>query len=68
MEPWTIVCLKNNSELMNSWPLPSPNDAWHPIESAAVNATDNAINEHDYWGQDWGNPGKQHQTLNRYDD
>jgi hypothetical protein len=51
-----------------AWPLPNPNNVWHPIESDAVNATDNAMNAHDHALQDWGSPGKQHDTLNKWDD
>lgn len=50
------------------WPLPVPNLCPHPIESEAVNATDNAINEHDNATRDWADPGKQHGTLNDWED
>jgi len=52
----------------NSWPLPNPNNAPHPIESEAVNSADAAVNEDDYADDDWGNPGKQHKTYEKWDD
>lgn len=50
------------------WTLPVPNNVSHPIESDAVNATDNALDEDDYSTYDWGSPGKQHQTLQKWND
>ena len=47
-----------------AWPLPTINPCQHPIESEAVNAMHDAVDEHDYAAYDWGNPGKQHNTLN----
>lgn len=52
----------------SAWPLPIPNNTDHPIESEAVNATDNAMNEHDYAPYDWGAPGKNHKTVRKWDD
>lgn len=48
----------------NAWSLPSPDNvtSW-PEESEAVNAADNAVNNDDYAGQDWGKPGKMHKTI-----
>ena len=50
------------------WPLPVPNLCSHPIESEAVNATNNAMDEHDNATRDWADPGKQHGTLNDWED
>lgn len=52
----------------NAWPLPVPNGDGHPVESEAVNHSNASITEHDYAAKDWGNPGKQHETLNKWDD
>ena len=52
----------------NTWSLPNPNNAWHPLESEAVNAQDAGLNEHDKATSDWGDPGKQHATINKWDD
>lgn len=52
----------------NAWALPVPNNAFHPIESQCVNATDTAMNEHDNASVDWADPGKNHQTLLEYTD
>lgn len=38
------------------------------IESEAVNATDNAMNENSFASQDWGDPGKNHKNLNVWSD
>ena len=50
------------------WPLPVPNAAPHPIESEAVNISDQTHNEHLNARNDWGNPGKNHKTIDKYDD
>lgn len=55
------------------WPLawPSPGGIYatiHPIEGAAVQAADEAMDENDYAPHDWGAPGKNHKTLNQWDD
>ncbi len=52
----------------NSWPLPNPNLAPHPIESEAVNAQDAGVDEDDYADDDWGNPGKKHKTYKTWND
>ncbi|MBR6058454.1 MAG: hypothetical protein IKP58_09840 [Victivallales bacterium] len=39
-----------------------------PIEGEAVQAADNAMNEHKYARKDWGNPGKNHGNKNKWDD
>ena len=51
-----------------AWTLPSPNDCPHPIESAANNEADLLHNEHDKARFDWGNPGKNHKTIDFWDD
>ena len=51
-----------------AWALPSPNNAPHPLESEAVNATDTTMSEHQNAPKDWAAPGKNHQTLNDYTD
>ncbi len=50
------------------WPLPIPNNCFHPIESEAVNYTDAAINENDNVQFDWGDPGKNHATIGEWSD
>ena len=43
--------------------------ALHPIEREAVHASDAAVTaDHTFARQDWGDPGKNHGTLNRWDD
>jgi hypothetical protein len=39
-----------------------------PIEGEAVQAADNAMNEHKYARKDWGNPGKNHGIKDKWDD
>jgi hypothetical protein len=56
------------SEWPKSWALPNPNNAPHPIESEAINESDNNHSEHDNARDDWGNPGKNHKTIDKYDD
>lgn len=54
----------------NVWPLPVP--SWspskHPIEDEAIMYADSKVTEHKYAKQDWGDPGKNHQTKLRWDD
>ncbi|MGI6494736.1 MAG: hypothetical protein ACOX5G_01370 [Kiritimatiellia bacterium] len=53
----------------NTWTLPGGVYATiHPIEGEAVKAADDAMNENDYAPQDWGKPGKNHKTVNKWDD
>ena len=53
----------------NTWALPGGVYATiHPIEGEAVKAADDAMNENDYAPQDWGDPGKNHKTVNKWDD
>gem|GEM_PF-2036711 len=53
----------------NTWALPGGVYATiHPIEGEAVKAADDAMNENDYAPQDWGDPGKSHKTVNKWDD
>jgi len=49
-----------------TWPAEQYNSL-HPIEGDAVQATDAAVNEHQYAPWDWGYPGKNHRTLNKWD-
>ena len=51
-----------------AWPLPSPNNGPHPIESEAINATDQNYSEHKNARNDWVNPGKNHKTTNNWND
>ena len=51
-----------------AWPLPSPNNAPHPVESEAVNFSDANHDENKRARDDWGNPGKNHKTLDTYND
>jgi hypothetical protein len=52
----------------NAWALPDPLNGLHQIEAEAVNASDNGLDENDYAESDWGNPGKQHATVDTWDD
>ena len=52
----------------NAWPLPVPNNAPHPIESEAINFSDQNHDEHQSARSDWSNPGKNHNTLDDYAD
>ncbi len=62
-----------------AWPLPEAypgtynapggSGVWlSPIETEAVRHANNLLDEHDYWEQDWGNPGKQHKTNKHWND
>ena len=51
-----------------SWPLPSPKLIASEIEHEAIKHSDDNVDEDDYADQDWGDPGKQHKTLNKWDD
>ena len=55
-------------EWPKAWPLPTPNNGLHPIESEAVNFEDSQHNEHLRARDDWGNLGKNHQTIDKWDD
>lgn len=53
----------------SSWPIPSP--LIYPkseIESEAINYSDQQHDEHKRARDDWGNPGKNHKTINNWDD
>ena len=39
-----------------------------PIEGEAIQAANSAMNEHKYASYDWGNPGKNHGTVNTWND
>ena len=39
-----------------------------PIEREVVKSADDAMNEHQYARHDWGNPGKNHGTKDKWDD
>lgn len=48
---------------------PLPPQPWaggYAVEDAAYNIEHD--NENEYALLDWGNPGKQHKTINKYDD
>ena len=51
-----------------AWPLPFPDLGPTPIESEAVNYADGIHDENKEARRDWGHPGKNHQTLDRWDD
>ena len=51
-----------------AWPLPSPMRTWHPIEEEAVQYADGLVTEGQFAADDWGDPGKNHKTLLKYDD
>ena len=40
----------------------------HPIEAEAIKASDDTIDEHQFARKDWGNPGKNHGTNNKWND
>ncbi len=52
----------------NSWPPPAAKIYASEIEDAAIKHSDAAVDEHDNAGSDWGDPGKQHKTINKWDD
>jgi hypothetical protein len=53
----------------NAWPMPGGVYASiHPIEGEAVKATDDAMDEDDYAPYDWGDPGKNHKTVDEWND
>jgi len=53
----------------SSWTLPTPfPGTLSPIETEAVRHSDVTMNEHDYANRDWADPGKQHKTINKWDD
>lgn len=51
-----------------AWPPPVPLIYPLELEAEAINASDAANNEHDNARSDWGNPGKNHQTIDKHDD
>jgi hypothetical protein len=54
-----------------AWPLPASfpgNPGLSKLEVDAIRTADAAMNENDYASQDWGDPGKQHQTINDWSD
>ena len=51
------------------WPLPSGKYSAIPaLEGDAIRVADEAMDENDYAEFDWGDPGKNHGTVNRWDD
>ena len=53
----------------NTWTLPGGvYAAIHPIEGEAVKTADDAMNEHDNAREDGGYPGKNHATVDTWDD
>ena len=64
------------SSRYNDWPkswlslpgIPYINMKEGLIEGEAVQAADNAMDEHKYARHDWGNPGKNHGTKDKWDD
>jgi len=45
------------------------NPGLHPIEREAVHASDGVVTaDHDFAAQDWADPGKNHGTLNKWND
>jgi len=50
-----------------AWPPPVPLIYFLELEAEAINASDAANNEHDHARSDWGHPGKNHQTVDKYD-
>ena len=58
---------------LGDWPavLAYPNPKTHPhyeVESDAINYTDANYDEHRNARKDWGNPGKNHQTIDKWND
>jgi hypothetical protein len=51
-----------------SWPPPTPLIYPLELEAEAINASDAAHDEHKRARHDWGSPGKNHKTVDRYDD
>ncbi|MES2738378.1 MAG: hypothetical protein V4672_18805 [Verrucomicrobiota bacterium] len=52
----------------SSWTLPNPKKVPSEIESEAVNYADQQHDENDRARDDWGNPGKNHSTLDTWND
>lgn len=59
----------------NHWPTAfgappaAPYNTIHPIEGEAVKAADAAVSaDHTHAREDWGDPGKNHDTVDRWDD
>ena len=50
------------------WPPPVPLIFHLELEAEAINAANAAINEHQFARSDWGSPGKNHQTIDDYND
>ena len=60
---------QNRPSAWGNWITQPPyNNIRSPIEREAVKAANDAMNEHKYARQDWGNPGKNHGTQNKWDD
>jgi hypothetical protein len=57
------------SDWPNAWPLPNPMSVPdNPIESEAVNYADQQCNEHDHARDDWSDVGKNHKTIDKWND
>ena len=53
----------------SAWPYPTPSyPGLHPIENEAVNFADSQHDENKSARLDWGSPGKNHKTIDKYDD
>lgn len=52
----------------SSWAIPVPLKVPSEIESEAINESDNNHDENKRARDDWGNPGKNHKTLEKWDD
>lgn len=58
----------NSQDWPSSWAIPNPMLDVSEIESEAINVSDHQHDEHQRARDDWGNPGKNHQTLDRWND
>jgi hypothetical protein len=52
----------------SSWAIPSPLKVPSEIESEAINYSDQQHDENKRARDDWGNPGKNHKTIDKWDD
>ena len=58
-----------NRDFPLAWPLPGGDYAvLLAVEGYAVKAADDAMDNHKYSRKDWGKPGKNHKTLDTWDD
>jgi len=52
----------------SAWPIPSPLKHKLETEAEAINYADQQHDEHEKARSDWGNPGKNHNTIDKWND